>query len=254
PSLPPQAGFIPSSTIVCSTDSIQFTNSSTNAASYQWIFPGGSPSSSNLASPWVYYAATGTYAVTLIATGPGGVDTLVNSFLVVVNQPPVAAFIMTADTVTLPNAMVGFTNQSQNADGYAWYFGDGNFSNGVSPWNIYSQAGTYNVMLIASTGGCINDTLFMTLVVLGPNSIDQVSAEEIKYYPNPAGNQFLFYTSGDGGKLYWMDAVGKQVAENTILRGSNTINVSEFAQGVYVIKYVGISGNVFTQRIEIMRP
>lgn len=45
-------------------------------SSYIWTFPGGTPSTSNLANPTVTYATKGDYDVSLKIIGPGGSDSL----------------------------------------------------------------------------------------------------------------------------------------------------------------------------------
>ena len=49
---------------------------------------------------------------------------------------------------------VTFTNESVNADTYAWDFGDGNSSTDESPVHTFAEVGTFTVMLTATgTGG-----------------------------------------------------------------------------------------------------
>lgn len=59
---------------------VGFTNSSSDATSYAWDFGDGSTSTAT--SPTHFYSAPGTYTVTLVATGPGGVDTVSISVVV----------------------------------------------------------------------------------------------------------------------------------------------------------------------------
>ncbi|WP_246223037.1 PKD domain-containing protein [Draconibacterium halophilum] len=69
---PPVAAFSASSTAIASGQSIQFSNLSENEpTSYQWSFPGGTPSESTEADPVVTYSNSGTYDVTLIAYKDG---------------------------------------------------------------------------------------------------------------------------------------------------------------------------------------
>ncbi|MEP3389837.1 MAG: basic secretory protein-like protein [Reichenbachiella sp.] len=70
----PVANFSANSTSVNEGGSVTFSNQSTNATSYEWEFPGGSPSSSTSASPVVTYASEGNYSVTLRAHNANGTD------------------------------------------------------------------------------------------------------------------------------------------------------------------------------------
>ncbi|WP_372650818.1 PKD domain-containing protein [Draconibacterium sp.] len=69
---PPVAAFNASSTTIVAGQSVQFSNLSENEpTSYQWYFPGGTPSASTEPNPTVSYATGGTYNVTLIAYKTG---------------------------------------------------------------------------------------------------------------------------------------------------------------------------------------
>jgi PKD repeat protein len=73
---PPVVSFTGSPTTTCAGDSVQFNNTTTFATTYAWTFQGGSPATSTAVNPKIGYAATGTYSVTLVATGTGGTTTL----------------------------------------------------------------------------------------------------------------------------------------------------------------------------------
>jgi PKD repeat protein len=46
--------------------------SSSNALTFQWSFPGGAPAASNQPEPTVYYSVPGVYSITLIAYNSSG--------------------------------------------------------------------------------------------------------------------------------------------------------------------------------------
>ncbi|WP_035093841.1 discoidin domain-containing protein, partial [Aquimarina macrocephali] len=71
----PVADFRANKTNIKEGESVSFTNSSTDATSYNWTFDGGSPSSSTQTNPVVKYNREGTYSVTLKATNGDGSDT-----------------------------------------------------------------------------------------------------------------------------------------------------------------------------------
>lgn len=77
----PTASFTASKTSVVVGESIQFTNTSENATTYAWSFGDGTTSVE--ASPSKSYSATGTYTVTLAATGAGGVNSATQEIIVV---------------------------------------------------------------------------------------------------------------------------------------------------------------------------
>lgn len=63
---------------------------------------------------------------------------------------------------------VSFTNFSQNADSYEWDFGDGNSSTDKDPTHTYAAAGSYTVVLTASSGSD-DATRSETIVLEDPN-------------------------------------------------------------------------------------
>lgn len=93
---PPKASayFSGSPTFGCKNLAVTFHDSSiatSPIASYQWLFPGGTPSVSNAASPKITYNTPGTYDVTEIITVGGVADTTIR-----------IAYISVADSAGLP--------------------------------------------------------------------------------------------------------------------------------------------------------
>jgi len=85
---PPCVGFKADRTLATVGDNINFTDYSfSTPTSWQWSFPGGTPSSSTAQNPTVTYDTVGIYSVTLIAANAAGGDTLVKSnYIYIVNQ------------------------------------------------------------------------------------------------------------------------------------------------------------------------
>jgi PKD repeat protein len=155
---PPQAGFSFQPSGTCVPVSVQFTNqSSPNATSFAWSFPGGNPSSSTLEDPIVTYSTAGNYTVTLIAFSGGGSDTTTTTDFISIGDAPDASFLLATNETT-----VTFDNESTGAASYFWMFGDGGTSTDQDPVHTYGSFGTYTVTLIA-TNSCGNDTSEITI-------------------------------------------------------------------------------------------
>ncbi|MFT7157952.1 MAG: hypothetical protein ACI8Q1_002977, partial [Parvicella sp.] len=140
----PDADFVVYNTTVCLGEAVTLTNSSSNATSYTWSLSGGTLSSSSALNPDAFFTTSGTYTVTLNATGPGGTDVSTQSISVQVNSPAVANASPSGSIVQV-GSTVTFTNSSTNANGYFWDFGDGNTSTDINPWNVYADTGSYQV-------------------------------------------------------------------------------------------------------------
>lgn len=240
---PPVAGFNTSGTHVCSNESVQLNNTSTDATSFLWSVTGGVLSNNTATSPSVLFSTSGTYNITLIATGPGGTDNISQNITVTVEDPPVANGSLTNTPLYL-NDVAYFSNSSSNSLNYSWNFGDGNISNDLNPWHIYTTAGTYTVELTASNNYCPDSTVTFNVEVLDNSSIDEISGlEEINLYPNPATDDFnvLIKLSTDLQlKFEIFDITGKMLYLNQygLTTGTNNITVGNLnlAAGVYTVK------------------
>ncbi|MEO1259168.1 MAG: PKD domain-containing protein [Bacteroidota bacterium] len=159
--LPPTAAFSAPETQGCASFVVTFDNeSSANANSFEWDFPGGTPSSSNEENPTITYNDPGTYDVTLIAFNSAGSDTVTLTNYITVDPPAIPAFTSNANGLT-----VAFTNSSSNATSYEWDFGDGNTSTEENPVHTYAADGNYTVTLTA-TNDCGSITTTQTVTVI----------------------------------------------------------------------------------------
>lgn len=257
PTLPPVAAFGTSTTTICSGDSIQLLNSSTDATSFEWTISGGSPSTSTVVNPWASFSASGSYNIELIAIGPGGSDTLIQNVNITVSNSPVAGAVPSNSTVFLPSATVGFTNVSTDATSYFWDFGDGNTAGLPNPWHSYTAAGTYTVMLVASNTECGSDTAYITIDVLNPVGVDEESSLDISIYPNPASDNFRLIISSlkpDQAEISLFDLTGKLIlfSQETLQTGTNSFEYSgsagNIASGTYLLQ-INTSDSISTHQL-----
>lgn len=115
----PVADFTNNINIVCEGTTINFTDGSWNSdpTSWQWDFPGGTPSSSPLQNPAVQYNTAGVYDVTLTVTNSAGTDskTLTGNVTVVpalgANAVPYAEGF---ESITFPGTEWPITNGGGN--------------------------------------------------------------------------------------------------------------------------------------------
>ena len=162
------ASFVATPTVVCTGQTITFTNTSVPAAvSATWNF--GDGNTSTAISPTNTYTAAGTYTVTLTATDANGCANT-TTVTVLINQTPVANFI--ADTTVACNVpfTVTFTNTSTGGTNYSWNFGDGGTSNLQNPVHTYTASGTYNVTLIVTNpaGPCVDTIVMPNFIFISP--------------------------------------------------------------------------------------
>lgn len=89
-------------------------------------------------------------------------------------DPPSAGFTFVADGFT-----VTFTSVVTNTDGYQWDFGDGGTSTEANPVYVYSEAGDYDVTLIASgPGGTDTRVQSLTIAPVAADLINMLTGGE----------------------------------------------------------------------------
>jgi PKD repeat protein len=76
-------------------------------------------------------------------------------------------------------------NSSQNANVYAWDFGDGTSASSELPSHTYSLPGTYSVTLVASNDNCSDTMVYEVNPDNAGLSDDLMSLIDLNLYPNP---------------------------------------------------------------------
>jgi len=150
----PNASFIVSQQQGCAPFSVNFTNTSTGATSFQWNF--GNGNFSTLANPQNVYILSGSYAVSLIAISSNGSrDTLsIDNYITALPGPNVS-FTSNALSGCVNESVFSFTNTTPGINTYFWDFGDGTISLQNNPTKVYTTPGDYSVSLVGTNSiGC----------------------------------------------------------------------------------------------------
>ena len=192
----PVANFTANKTTGCVPMTVQFTNSSVGATSFDWDFGDGPHSSEQ--NPVKTYSAVGNYTVSLNATSLCGsnVKTMTNYITV---GTPVTGANFTADT---RSGCIPFTvHFSGNAKGtvkaWLWDFGDGGSSADQNPTHIYQTAGDFTVNLtVLDYCGGHNTSISSNYI----HAATAISPPAIK-----AGG---FWTLGEGSGITAQDSSG----------------------------------------------
>lgn len=223
----PVSAFNISDSVVCPNTQIQFANTS-NGLNLEYVWNFGDGNISTQENPSNSYTQQGDYSVKLKVTDKFSCfDSSVLNYIKVFE--PKADFQMSDSISTCPPLFVSFTNQSLNYKEIKWDFGDGSYSQSLSPTKSFNYPGIYYVKLIAiNNGGCI-DTIVKTIIVKGPTG-------NFTYNPlqecNNATVQFQS-TTQNTIKYIW-DFSDGNVIQNTNGNTSHFYNTA----GIYVPKMI----------------
>jgi PKD repeat protein len=194
----PVAGFTVASNQGCAPFSVNFTNTSTGAQSYQWNF--GNGNFSTLVNPQNVFIAPGTYTVTLTATAQGGATSTFSADITAM-PGPTPAFSVNDNEGCEDQTAFSFTNSSIGATSHFWDFGDGTSSLSTNPTKIYNTPGNYSVSLLATNAvGCqsvytLNQNIQINPV---PTAAFQISALSVC----APGTPFQFTNQSIGASSY----------------------------------------------------
>jgi hypothetical protein len=151
----------------CVNDNISFVDTSSGANNIitNWLWNFGAGNTSTITNPSNVYTSAGAQLVSLTTTNANGCSATSN-VTVTVSPLPIAGFISGA---ACANSGLQFTNTSSIANGtisgYQWFFGDSTTSTLANPSHIYANAGTYTVILIATSSEGCTDTIQGLVVV-----------------------------------------------------------------------------------------
>ncbi|GAB3333320.1 hypothetical protein GCM10027429_13770 [Marivirga atlantica] len=144
--------------IRCLPAEVSFINESIGASEFIWDF--GDGETARVANPVHIYTKEGNYTVKLITKNSiGCTDTLEIENLVQTSGPE-TSFSVENKVVCLPNE-ISFTDESNNAVAWQWFFGDGSTSSEQNPSHQYQQEGYYKVTLLATNANGCEQTFSM---------------------------------------------------------------------------------------------
>jgi len=144
-----------------------------SVVSWQWDFGDGETGAGK--NPYHDYNNTGSYDVVLTAVFLNGcTETYTNTFSIQVYNYPIAGFYTDTNNV-LADELISFFDISTGTNlHWYWDFGDGNSSTVQNPVHPFSEAGEFNVILIASTPNGCSDTAYGTITILDDVTVPNV--------------------------------------------------------------------------------
>ncbi len=201
PPAAPIADFNGNPTSGCSPLVVSFSDQSqNNPTTWNWSFPGGTPSSSSNQNPTVTYNNAGMFNVTLTVSNTQGSNSKTKLNYITVNEDPFADF-----DYDIAGNVVTFQNLSEFGTSYFWNFGDGGTSTQFNPVHTYNEDGTYQVKL-TTTSVCGSDVVTYTITILtlpfadfAADEVEGCAPFEVQFYNYSSSNATDFEWSFPGG-------------------------------------------------------
>ncbi|MCO6494748.1 MAG: PKD domain-containing protein [Bacteroidetes bacterium] len=254
----PKADFsIASSTCAGNLVGLSNNTSVEHGSYYSYWDMGDGNTYNNINTPAHIYTNTSpaNYLITLVASSADGVCPDTISKIVNVGIIPSCNFSINHDWTY---GQRGYTFDVPNIDAdYKWYFGDGVVSNDKSPIHKYQNDGKFVVKLIITTKeGCqCESTLDNVVQNLDVKSDFVLSGFAL--YPNPSTG--FITISNDQNIAIANISVSNVIGETLVNMTENnsnsefSINLSEFANGVYMVKIITQDNRVFTHKVVISK-
>lgn len=230
----PLAGFTTNVTTTCGSASINLVDISTNnPVSWQWYFPGGIPSVSNIQNPQgIIYTSSGTYSIKLVTCNSAGCDSTEISVQIVIPQN-IPVNLGNDTTVCNSTVILGVVPGSST---YSWQLNGMSIGINSSTY-LATQSGTYTVF-VTDTNGCTGtDTVLVSIsnpvVSIGPDLL-------------LCNNDSVSITATSGFTSYqWL------FNGNIIPGGNNSIALSQ--QGIYMVVVVDSLGCETADTLEVIQ-
>ena len=149
---------------------------------------------------------------------------------------------------------VAFINNSLNYDSLHWSFGDGEESIELAPTHAYSENGEYSVILKTWKCGRADSTVQIVEIESTLNTSDS-SERDFSVYPNPASEVINFTTpSGIENKavyIRFIDISGRIILSQYLSTEKQTVDVSHFHSGIYLLQLLDDQVPIGTKRLII---
>lgn len=216
--------------VICSGNSVTFSAQAIgNANSWNWSFPGGTPSTASTSSAIVTYPTAGVYDVSLIASNSSGSSDTVtlSSWITVVNPPDQPSITQNGNTLEIVTA----------APAIQWILAGQDISGANASTFQPDQSGSYQVR-VSDSEGCTSLSAPFDYVLTSLPSM--ISSSGLTLYPIPAKDavSVSLHSDNEPFTIRVMDMQGRECVRAVNCQGTYVLGRADMSSGVYVIQVI----------------
>ncbi|MDR0205662.1 MAG: PKD domain-containing protein [Bacteroidales bacterium] len=257
--LTPLEGTLPTPEFTAELTSIQanqtvfFLDLSENKpTSWDWSFEGGIPATSEEQNPTVVYKNPGTYSVELVAKNCFGEDTITKENYITVTETDLPIADFTANPTQINSGeTVSFTNLSQNATAWEWFFEGGTpqTSTEENPIVFYENEGIFNVNLRVTNDFSTDEMLKEKYITVEEIKVDENGKIVLRFYPNPVlqERKLTLETELQVSKIEIINLLGAVVETHYLIASPYSFSVLAMKNGLYILKITSSKGVHFSK-------
>ncbi len=142
------------------------------------------------------------------------------------------------------------STQRAEVTSWNWDFGDGQTSTVQNPNHIFTSDGNYTISLTVGDGISTNTKVKYSYVKVGAASIEEMIAQSIILYPNPAKGIVQFKSEFEINTIKIYDYSGKLVKDIVVNDNSVTINLENIKSGIYMVQ-ANIENHILTTKLVV---
>lgn len=240
----PIAEFSADVLIGCEPLTVQFTDESQQAQSWEWQMPGSVEGTSTDQNPTATYLNDGIFEVTLKVTNTTGADSITKSTYITILDSPVPSMSSTPDDGTSNGTSTATPVGGEAPFSYEWSDGQ------VTATATGLSTGWYSVT-VTDVNGCEGiDSVFVTT----GSGVSPITSLSWSVSPNPSSESFTITLAGDvAGMRAELTTIGGQILQTWNEVAPVMVIDAPGAAGMYVLRVTngqGQSANIKLLRID----
>ncbi len=218
-----------------------YTGTTTYMDSVTWDFGDGAHGAGLTATH--SYAVPDTFHICATVYTDCGVDSSCTDLII--------PCIITPSFTDTGTKTVGFfyNGSTANLDSVVWNFGDGATDTGFYTSHTYLSSDTFHVCEYTYTS-CGVDSMCRDVIVVGlaVNDVNGIF-DNINVYPNPATNEMHITGITRLTNYRLLTVMGENLQQGVLQKEHNTIEIKDYASGVYMVELVADNGSRKTFRV-----